>query len=161
MAKRIDSASRFIAAPPSAVFAAFSEPGALAQWMPPANMSATVSHFDFREGGSYRMRLRYADPGTAHGKTSDDTDDVNVRFVELDSPKRIDQEVSFRSRDPAFSGIMRMIWNFEAVDGGTLVSIRAKDVPQGISAEDHETGMNSTLENLARFLRGKVKQDSQ
>lgn len=29
------------------------------QWVPPNNMTATMLHFDFREGGSYRMRLTY------------------------------------------------------------------------------------------------------
>lgn len=127
------------------------------QWVPPKNMSGTMNHFDFREGGSYRMRLTYTDSGGAHGKTSDETDDVVVRFIKLDTPKRIEQEVTFLSDDSAFSGVMRMTWNFEAVNGGTLVTVQAENVPRGISAEDHEAGMNSTLANLAQFLQGKVK----
>lgn len=157
MAKRIDSASKFIAVSPSALFAAFSEPDVMEQWLPPKNMSATMNHFDFREGGSYQMRLTYADPATTHGKTSDDADVVNVRFVRLDRPNRIIQEVIFQSDDPVFSGAMRMTWSFEAVDGGTLVKIQAENVPRGISTEDHEVGMNSTLENLAQFLQGEAK----
>jgi hypothetical protein len=45
-----------------------------------------------------------------------------------------------------------MTWALEPVDGGTLVTIRADDVPRGISAEDHAAGMAASLENLARFV---------
>jgi hypothetical protein len=39
-----------------------------------------------------------------------------------------------------------------AVDSGTLVGIRADDVPDGISAHDHATGLASSLENLASYV---------
>lgn len=35
---------------------------------------------------------------------------------------------------------------------GTLVTIRAEDVPPGIRPEDHADGMNSSLDKLAAFL---------
>ena len=37
-------------------------------------------------------------------------------------------------------------------DGGTRVDMRADDVPPGISAKDHEAGMNSSLDNLEAYL---------
>lgn len=154
--KRIDSASKFILASPWTVYAAFAEPRALERWVPPKNMTATMLHFDFREGGSYRMRLTYKDPESGRGKSSDDADEVEVRFVKLISPKRIEQEVAFESDDPAFSGVMRMRWTFDGVKDGTLVTIRAEDVPRGIRPEDHEAGMSSTLDNLASFLIGEA-----
>lgn len=98
------------------------------------------------------MRLTYNDPENKRGKSSDDADEVEVRFVKLISPKRIEQEVTFESDDPAFSGVMRMTWTLNGVEDGTLVTIRAEDVPPGIRPEDHEAGMNSTLDNLALFV---------
>lgn len=123
------------------------------RWVPPKNMTATVLHFDFREGGSYRMRLSYKEPEHGRGKTSDDADEVQVRFVRLIDAKRIEQEVTFESNDAAFSGVIRMTWTFDRVENGTLVTIRAEDVPRGIQPEDHEAGMNSTLDGLASSLR--------
>src|SRR5690606_41464064 len=105
-----DSASRRIAAPPESVYRAFAEPGAMERWLPPGGMTARMLHFDFREGGSYRMRLTYADPGQGHGKTSADSDEVDVRLTKLAEGRSIEQEVTFRSDDPAFSGVMRMTW---------------------------------------------------
>src|SRR5690606_22133165 len=110
MATRIDSASRRIAAPPETVYRAFAEPGAMERWLSPGGMTARMLHFDFREGGSYRMRLTYADPGQGHGKASADSDEVDVRLTKLAEGRSIEQEVTFRSDDPAFSGVMRMTW---------------------------------------------------
>ncbi len=155
MSKRVDSASRFIPASASAVFAAFAEPGSLERWMPPENMTATMLHFDFREGGSYRMRLSYKNAEGGRGKTSDDADEVKVDLIELIDGKRIEQAVTFESDDPEFSGVMRMTWTLVPETDGTLVTIRAEDVPRGIRPEDHLAGMNSTLDNLASFLGGQ------
>ena len=33
------------------------------------------------------------------------------------------------------------------------VSIIAENVPEGIRKEDHDAGLNSSLQNLARYLR--------
>lgn len=155
MSNRIDSASRFIAAQPSDIYAAFADPKAMERWVPPQDMTAIMLHFDFREGSSYRMRLSYKDPETGRGKTSNDADVVEVRFVKLVKPERIEQEVVFESDDPAFSSVMRMTWTLDEVRNGTLVTIRAENVPRGIRPEDHQAGMNSTLDNLALFLEAK------
>jgi hypothetical protein len=51
---------------------------------------------------------------------------------------------------------MVMTWLLEPRDGGTMVTIIAENVPPGISKEDHDVGLNSTLANLDRFLASKV-----
>lgn len=65
---------------------------------------------------------------------------------------RIVQEVDFESDDPAFAGTMTMRWELTPTDGATLVEIAADNVPDGISADDHAAGMDSSLENLAAHL---------
>ncbi len=65
--------------------------------------------------------------------------------------------MSFESDDPAFAGVMRMVWKFQSRDGGTIVTVRAENVPHGIRSEDHEAGMNSSLSNLAAFVEGKAR----
>ena len=96
------------------------------------------------------MRLTYE--GEGDGKSTADSDVVEARFVELVPDVRVVQAVEFVSDDPAFAGTMTMTWSLEPVDGGTLVTIRADDVPPGISAEDHAAGMAASLRNLARFV---------
>jgi len=152
MTKRVDSASRLISAAPEMIYRAFAQPGALEQWLPPGNMRGTMLHFDFHEGGSYRMRLIYTEPQHGQGKTSDDADEVEVHLTRLEDGRRIEQEVTFESADPAFAGLMRMTWTFEPKGNRTLVTIRAEDVPEGIRPEDHAAGLNASLANLAEFV---------
>lgn len=146
-------ASIITQATPMEVYRAFSEPGAIEQWIAPSGMIARMIYFDFREGGLYRMRLTYIDTKLGHGKTSDDSDEFNVEFLSLIEGKLIDQRVVFKTATPSFSGPMRMIWSFKDVAGGTRVSIRAENVPTGINPQDHAEGLNSTLNNLDEFLR--------
>lgn len=150
-ATRVDQARRTIRARPSNVYQAFASREALASWLPPKGMTGDVLEYSFREGGGYRMRLTYDQPNPAGGKTSEDSDEVEVTFVRLETDRRIEQRVVFASDAPEFAGSMKMTWSFTAARGETEVSVRCEDVPPGIRPEDHEAGLASTLENLARF----------
>lgn len=156
MAARVDTASRLVRASSSTIYNAFASADALATWLPPKGMTGSVLAFDFREGGSYQMRLSYIDEGQPAGKTSETSDDVRVRFLVLDANRRIEQEVNFRTQDPTFLGEMRIVWTFEETNEGTNVTVSCENVPVGIRPEDHEAGLLSTLENLAAFTEGRA-----
>ena len=147
---RTDTASRVIVASPPRLYAAFTDPAALAIWLPPNGMTAAFEWFDASPGGGYRMRLSYVGEGV--GKTTSDSDVVDARFVELAPDERVVQEVDFESDDPAFAGTMVMTWSAEPVEGGTRVTFRADDVPTGISADDHAAGFAASLANLAAYV---------
>lgn len=149
---RTDSASRVVKAPLTRAFEALVDPRALAEWLPPTGMTGRFDHFDARPGGSFRLILTYTDPPATGGKFAADSDIVEGRFLEVESDDRVVQAVEFDSDDPAFDGTMTMTWTVTRVDGGTRVELRADDVPPGISAVDHEAGMNSSLNNLADYL---------
>jgi uncharacterized protein YndB with AHSA1/START domain len=151
MSKRVDTASKLIRASASTIYEAFGTPGAMETWLPPQGMTGNMVAFSFREGCSYRMRLTYNELQHAPGKSSDDADEVEVRFVKLVQAERIEQSVTFNSDDAAFAGEMRVTWLLEPVPGGTLVTVRCEDVPIGIRPEDHQAGLKSTLDNLAVF----------
>lgn len=152
--RRTDRASRLIAAAPDRVFGALTDADALAAWLPPTGMTARFDRFDLRPGGSYRLVLTYADAAAAPGKSADDTDIVDARIVDVVPGLRVVQAVDFVSDDPAFAGTMIMTWEVTPVDGGTRVDITAADVPEGIAADDHAAGLESSLANLAAFLGG-------
>jgi uncharacterized protein YndB with AHSA1/START domain len=149
---RTDRASRVIAAPPERVYAALVDPDALIVWLPPEGMTGRFERFDARPGGSYRMVLTYADASGAPGKATADSDVVEGRFLDVVPGARVVQAVDFVSDDPAYAGTMTMTWEITAADAGTRVDIRADDVPDGISAEDHAAGLASSLANLAASL---------
>jgi uncharacterized protein YndB with AHSA1/START domain len=123
---RTDTASRVLDAEPQRIYAALVDPDALLAWLPPAGMTARFERFDV----------------------------VEARVLDLVPGVRVVQAVDFVSDDPRFAGTMTMTWELSRVEGGTTVEIRADDVPDGISAEDHAAGLTSSLENLAAYLDG-------
>lgn len=149
---RTDTASRVIRASPGAIYNAFVDAASLARWLAPQGMQARVEHFEPHAGGSYRIVLTYDDPAGAPGKATADSDVAEGRFVALVPCERIVWEVAFPSDDPAFAGTMTMAWQFVGVRDGTEVTIHCENVPAGISKQDHDVGLRSTLENLAHFV---------
>jgi uncharacterized protein YndB with AHSA1/START domain len=144
--------SRVIKAPRRAVYAAFLDADALAEWLPPKGMHGEIEAFDPRPGGGYRMTLTYDQPSGGRGKTTADSDTVEVRFVSLIPGERIVAAGEFESDEAAFGGTMTMTWSFVDAPGGTEVSVAVENAPEGVSDEDHAEGIASSLENLARWL---------
>lgn len=150
---RTDTASRNIRATPAALYQALVTAKALEQWMPPTGMTGEMAEFDPRPGGRYRMILRYDDAGIV-GKSGGNEDIAEARFVELVPDRRVVQAVDFVSDDPRFAGTMIMSTTLTPLGDETEVRFTAENVPEGISPADHAEGMNSSLENLAKFVAG-------
>lgn len=123
-------------------------------------MSGRFSWFDARPGGGYSLTLTYDDEAI-HGKSTENSDVVEVRFIEVDEPRQLVEEADFVSDDPNLAGTMTMIWSLEPVERGTLVTITATDVPDGISSEDHATAFASTLSNLDKYIRKRTPQSAE
>jgi uncharacterized protein YndB with AHSA1/START domain len=152
--ERTDSASIEVAATPDALYAMFSDAAKLMKWLPPATMRGRALEYDFREGGRYRIELVYGDAvPSGVAKTGERTDVSAGRFLRLEPGRCIVQSVEFESEDPAFSGEMTMTWLLEPAGSGTKVTVVAEHVPRGISKSDHEAGIKSSLENLAKSVR--------
>ena len=147
---RTDTASRVIRAPAQKIYAAHVDPQAVATWRPPQGMRAEIYSFDARAGGGYRMTFVYEDTSVP-GKTSANADVFEGQFVELVPDARIVERIEFQSDDPAFAGAMTITTTLVAVTDGTRVDIVCGNVPEGISAADHQAGMASTLANLAAY----------
>jgi uncharacterized protein YndB with AHSA1/START domain len=86
------------------------------------------------------------------GKTSEVTDTVIGRFLELVPDKEIVHLVTFVSDDPIFAGEMKMRWHLAPGPGETKVTMTCESVPEGIRQQDHDAGLRSTLKNLANFV---------
>lgn len=98
------------------------------------------------------MSLTYKVADSEKGKTSHDTDVFQGTFLKLVDNTKIVMSVVFDSEDPAFASEMIQTWYLESVSEGTRVTLICENVPEGIRKEDHDIGLNSTLENLARFV---------
>lgn len=131
-AGRWSRTSRVIRAHPEDVYGAFLDPVALVEWLPPAKMTGEIHAFDARVGGGYWMSLFHPpEERSFRGKTADREDRVDVRFVALAPPRRIVEAVNFVTTDPAFFGEMTLTASFEAVPGGTAVTLLFEHLPPG------------------------------
>ena len=145
--------SRIIKAPRKAVYQACLDPHALASWRAPDNMRGHVHVFDAREGGTFRMSLTYQDPEhSPGGKTSEDTDTFQGRFIELVPNEKIVEVIEFESRDPRFAGEMQITTSFTDTDQGTEITVLCQDIPPGIRPEDNEMGSKQSLRKLAALF---------
>lgn len=139
---------REFAAPPDAVFGAWTEVDALKEWYGPDGFSITVIAMDFRVGGSFRF--------TMHGP--DGTDYPNrIVYREIVRGARLayrhDSDID---EDPA---AFEVVVTFAAAGaGGTLLtmrstfsSIEARNAVMKFGAV--ELGMQ-TLEKLAAWVKG-------
>jgi len=149
---RTDSASLLIRADAAQIYAAMLDQDALEAWLPPTGMSGKFEHFDASLGGSYRLILAYDEIDQDRGKSSPDSDVVDVRFVDIQPNRRLVQAVDFLSDDPAFHGTLTMSWELEPLSDGTQVEVRADNVPPGISADEHAAGLAASLANLAAYV---------
>lgn len=138
-------------ATPETVFEALVDEAARTIWLPPAGMTGRFEHFDPRPGGSYRLILTYEDPDQV-GKSGSNTDVVEARFATIQPPHRIVEQSDFESDDPSLVGTMTIIWTVDRDSAGSRVTVTAIDVPDGVSAADHEAGLSSSLANLARYV---------
>lgn len=85
------------------------------------------------------------DDGKSRGKSTENADIFEGRFVTLEPDSKIVEAVSFESDDPAFAGTMTITTTLVPVSDGTKVTFTAENVPSGISEQDHRGGMLSTL----------------
>lgn len=99
------------------------------------------------------MVLRDDDPATTRSKSTANSDVIEAHVIDIVAGMRVVFAVDFDSDDPRFAGTMTMTWEVNAVDGGSRVDVTAEGVPDAISRADHAAGLNSTLANLANYLR--------
>lgn len=147
--------SRMIHAPRAVIYRAFLEAEAVEMWLPPDGMRGEMHAFEPRVGGVFHLSLTYLEPqDSPRGKTSDDTDTVEGRFVELVPNEKIVQVFEFEADEPEFAGKMTITWSLTDANEGTEVSALCEDIPAGIRLEDNELGSRLSLRNLAKFVEG-------
>jgi len=95
-------------------------------------MTGRFETFDPPAGGSSRLVLTCANRGRSQPKSSEDSDVVDVRYLETVPDDRIVQAVDFVADDPELAGTMTMSWTLREEDDGTYVENVAEDVPGGI-----------------------------
>ena len=137
MSKSELTIARHIAAPPSVVWDAWSDPAKLARWWIPAPIECRVDQLDLRPGGGFVTRMR--EEGAA-----DFQPHVDGCFLEAIANERlVFTTVMTEGWQPAEPWLaLTAILTFEAQDGGTLYSARVLHKSPEDSAKHREMGFH-------------------
>ena len=141
------TASRVIAATPRRIYDAFLDPEELAAWLPPTGFSAEVHHLEPEVGGTFHITFTGETEALAeYGHTFGGT------YRELVPGELIVHTDEFETDDPNMAGEMTVTITFEAVSGGTEVTVRQEEIPEAIPPSDANEGWNESLSNLASVV---------
>jgi len=135
------------AAKPEKLYRAFTEPDAMASWLPPFGFTCTVYELEPKVGGRHRMSFRNFSTGSSpfyFGGT----------YLELVPNQRLVYTDSFE--DPNMPGEMKVTVDLKAVSVGTEVNIEQQGVPDAIPAEACYLGWQESLQKLAKLVEPEI-----
>jgi len=139
---------RVLATKPEKVYRAFTEPDAMAKWLPPNGFTCTVHAFDAKVGGSFRMSFRNFTNGKSHA--------FGGEYVALVPHTRIGYTDRFD--DPNLPGTMRVTIDLKAVSCGTEINIEQSGIPALIPPEACYLGWQQSLVQLAHLVEPDIPQ---
>src|SRR4051812_9239544 len=116
---------RVLTASPEKVFRAFTDPDAMASWLPPYGFTAKVHSMDVKVGGSYKMSFTNFTTGNGHS--------FGGEYVEIKPNELL--KYTDRFDDPNLPGEMVTTIQLKAVSCGTELIATQEGIPAVIPAE--------------------------
>jgi uncharacterized protein YndB with AHSA1/START domain len=137
---------RVIKAPVEKVYKAFTDPIAMAAWLPPYGFLCTVQHMDVKVGGSYRMTFHNFTTGGSHSFGGD--------YIEVVPNEKLLYTDAFE--DPNLPGQMLTTIQLKAVIGGTELYASQSGIPELIPVEMCYLGWQESLEKLTKLVEPNI-----
>jgi uncharacterized protein YndB with AHSA1/START domain len=141
---------RTFAAPPTAVFDAWTNPEVLRRWWAAApDWGTALAEVDLRPGGRYRLSMHDPGSGTTHT--------VGGEYVEVERPARLVYTWTWEGDPEEMRGSADSVVTvrFDAEGSGTRVVLDHAGLADDEIAAKHEHGWNACMDNLAaRVLTG-------
>ncbi len=133
---------RVIKATPEKVFRAFTEPLAMASWIPPYGFLCTVHSMEVKVGGKYKMSFMNFSTGHSHafgGEYQEIKPNEFIRYTD-------------KFDDPNLPGEMiTSVW-LKKVIGGTELKVTQEGIPDMIPVEMCYLGWQDSLDKLIRLV---------
>jgi uncharacterized protein YndB with AHSA1/START domain len=137
---------RVLRAPTDRVFRAFTDPAAMAKWLPPNGFTCQVEHMDVREGGTFRMSFTNFSNGQSHA--------FGGKYLEVVPGRRLKYTDVFD--DPNLPGEMITTVSFEPVSCGTTLTVVQEGIPAAIPLEACYLGWQESLVLLGKLVEIEV-----
>lgn len=140
------SLHRVLTAPPEKVFRAFTDPLAIAAWLPPYGFLCTVHQMDAKVGGTFKMSFTNFSTGHSHS--------FGGSYVEVKPGELLKYTDKFD--DPNMPGEMPTTVWFKKVSVGTEITVLQENIPAAIPAEMCYLGWQESLEKLAKLVQPEI-----
>ena len=137
---------RVLTASPEKVCRAFSDPLAIASWLPPYGFLCTVHQLEFKVGGSHRMSFTNFTTGNGHS--------FGGEYLEIKPGEFLKYTDKFD--DPNLPGQMTVSVWFNKVSCGTELKITQEGIPSIIPAEMCYLGWQESLDKLKRLVEPEI-----
>jgi uncharacterized protein YndB with AHSA1/START domain len=139
---------RVLPCPPERVYRAFTDPAAMAKWLPPHGFTGTVHQMDAKVGGSWRMSFTNFTTGNAHS--------FGGKYLELVPGERLRYTSAFD--DPNLPGEMLTTVSLTAVSCGTEMSVVQEGIPAIIPVEQCYLGWQESLMLLTQLVGAEIRE---
>ncbi|MEO7522554.1 MAG: SRPBCC family protein [Ferruginibacter sp.] len=137
---------RVLKANPEKVYRAFTEPDAIASWLPPYGFVCSVREMNVRVGGTYKMSFQNFSTGNIQSFGGEYIEIIPNEFL-----KYMD-----KFDDPKLPGEMpTSIW-LKKVSVGTEIKILQENIPSAIPAEMCYLGWQESLEKLKKLVEPEI-----
>ena len=137
---------RVLRCPPERIYRAFTNPDAMAKWLPPHGFTGKVHQMDAQVGGSWRMSFTNFTTGHAHS--------FGGKYLELVAGARLRYTSGFD--DPNLPGEMTTTVSLTAVSCGTEMSVVQEGIPAIIPAEQCYLGWQQSLVQLTQLVEAEI-----
>jgi uncharacterized protein YndB with AHSA1/START domain len=137
---------RVLKSSPEKVYRAFTEPSAIASWLPPYGFLCTVHEMNVEVGGTYKMSFQNFSTGNGHS--------FQGKYLELKANEFIKYTDKFD--DPNLPGEMTTSISFKKVLVGTEIKILQENIPAAIPVEMCYLGWQESLEKLAKLVEPEI-----
>ncbi|NTV22763.1 MAG: SRPBCC family protein [Nanoarchaeota archaeon] len=137
---------RVLKATPEKVYRAFTEPDALASWIPPYGFICVIHKMDVKVGGNYKMSFINFSAGKG--------DSFGGKYLELKQNEFLKYTDKFDN--PNLPGEMiTSVW-LKQVSCGTEIKIVQEGIPSAIPVEMCYLGWQESLEKLAKLVEPEI-----
>jgi uncharacterized protein YndB with AHSA1/START domain len=146
MANNSVTLHRVLKASPEKVYRAFTEPNAMAAWLPPYGFLCVVHELDVRTGGSYKMSFINFSTGNGHS--------FGGNFLEIKPNEFLKHTDKFD--DPNLPGEMiTSVW-LKKVSVGTELKVLQEGIPAAIPTEMCYLGWQESLDKLTKLVELEI-----